>query len=187
MATTVSYKGNEIANFESGTKTLKTSCKYCEGDITIQSTGGITPSGSINITENGTYDVTHFETANVKVAGVKTEVLTQTLTQNQNDITFILTKDEIPKAVILESLTAPENRVWGEIYYASCFDRGGLGEGLNFATGRISQGAYVKKESVTGLYNVVTISAEQVFFNRIISNSLFPANTTYQLTCYYWD
>lgn len=157
MATTVSYKGNEIANFESGTKTLKTSGKYCEGDITIQS------------------------------AGMKTEVLTQTLTQDQNDITFILTKGEIPKAVILESLTAPENRVWGEIYYANCFDRGGLGEGLNLATGRISQGTYVKKESATGLYNVVTISAERVFFNRIISNTLFPANITYQLTCYYWD
>lgn len=60
-STNISYKGATIATIVgSGTKTLNTQGKYCEGDITIQCTdaGGTTPSGSVTITENGTYDVT---------------------------------------------------------------------------------------------------------------------------------
>lgn len=60
-STNISYKGETIATIVgSGTKTLNTRGKYCEGDITVQCTdaGGTTPSGSVTITENGTYDVT---------------------------------------------------------------------------------------------------------------------------------
>ena len=60
-STNISYNGAIIATIEgSGTKTLNTQGKYCEGDITVQcvdSGGGAAPSGSITITENGTYDV----------------------------------------------------------------------------------------------------------------------------------
>lgn len=57
----ITYKGASIATITgSGTKTLNTRGKYCEGDITVQCTdaGGTAPSGSVTITENGTYDVT---------------------------------------------------------------------------------------------------------------------------------
>ena len=40
MAISITYKGNEIANFNSGTRTLETSGKYCEDDITVSGTGG---------------------------------------------------------------------------------------------------------------------------------------------------
>ena len=43
MATSITYKGSELVNFESGTKTLKTSGKYCEDDIIVTSTGGGDP------------------------------------------------------------------------------------------------------------------------------------------------
>lgn len=59
-STNISYKGATIATIVgSGTKTLNTQGKYCEGNITVQCTdaGGTTPSGSVTITENGTYDV----------------------------------------------------------------------------------------------------------------------------------
>lgn len=71
MSTKVSYKGSVIANItESTIKTLKTSGKYCESDITIENTqdGGTTPSGSLTITANGTYDVSAVAQAIVNVA-----------------------------------------------------------------------------------------------------------------------
>lgn len=54
MSVTVKYKGNSIAELtENGTKTLKTSGKYCEADIVVENTkdGGATISDGIVINE----------------------------------------------------------------------------------------------------------------------------------------
>lgn len=61
MSVKVNYKGEEILSVNTDiTKTLKTSGKYCEGDIEVVNTqdGGITPTGSVTLTEENTYDVT---------------------------------------------------------------------------------------------------------------------------------
>lgn len=67
----VKYKDNTIANMtETGTKTVKTGGKYCEGDISVEYSA---PSGSQDITENGTYDVTDIASVIVNVAGAASD------------------------------------------------------------------------------------------------------------------
>lgn len=69
---TIKYKGQSIATMDaSGTKTLGTHGKYCEGDIAVEYTKPAAPSGTkqISITENGTVteDVTNYASAEITV------------------------------------------------------------------------------------------------------------------------
>ena len=62
----------QISITENGTKTLKTAGKYCDRDIDVNvnvadRSTGITPTGAISITENGTHDVTNYASAEVNV------------------------------------------------------------------------------------------------------------------------
>lgn len=71
MSTTVSYKGNTLATVSNNTKTLETEGKYLEADIILTDvSGGITPTGNINITSSGQTDVTNYSTATVAAGTV---------------------------------------------------------------------------------------------------------------------
>lgn len=189
MATTVSYKGNEIANFESGTKTLKTSGKYCEGDITIQSAGGITPSGSINITENGTYDVTHFETANVNTPLIETEVLKKTPIFN-NAYNYVLsfntTKGKIPKA--FELINTDPNAEGIKIIIL--LNERAFGHSVNIGNHRDVWAEWYLNEppiSFTNGTGKYSMTVSEIAFTSAQYNLCFISGNEYQLTCYYWD
>ena len=72
MSATIKYKGNTIASITTdNSKTLKTSGKYCDGDIVVENVqdGGITPSGNKAITATTStqtgIDVTNYATVSV--------------------------------------------------------------------------------------------------------------------------
>ena len=82
MSVNIKYKNNSIAELtDSGTKTLKTAGKYCEGDIIIENTkDGITPSGNKAITATTStqtgIDVTNYATVSVAPTPSETKSVT---------------------------------------------------------------------------------------------------------------
>ena len=59
MSTTVTYKGNTLTTVDNQTRTLNTSGKYLEDDITLVDVTSV-PSGTLTITQSGTYDITNY-------------------------------------------------------------------------------------------------------------------------------
>ena len=83
MSATIKYKGNTIASITTdSSKTLKTSGKYCEGDIVVDNVqdGGITPSGNKAITATTStqtgIDVTNYATVSVAPTPSETKSVT---------------------------------------------------------------------------------------------------------------
>ena len=83
MSATIKYKGNTIVSITTdSSKTLKTSGKYCEGDIVVENVqdGGITPSGNKAITATTStqtgIDVTNYATVSVAPTPSETKSVT---------------------------------------------------------------------------------------------------------------
>lgn len=69
MSATITYKGNTIGTVTNATKTINTAGTWLDANIQISdSSTGITPSGTINITNAGSHDVYNYATATVAEA-----------------------------------------------------------------------------------------------------------------------
>ena len=92
---TINYKGSSIAAIQgTGSKTLKTQGKYCEGDITVNYVKeGITPTGTKSITTNGTHDVTQYASANVDVPTVPCMSFSATVSADQTAKYYLTAAD----------------------------------------------------------------------------------------------
>jgi hypothetical protein len=75
MSTSVYYKDAKLIDVNNNTKTLLTAGKYLEDDVTLTD-NTLVPSGTSYITENGTYDITSFASANVSVSSGQTYTAT---------------------------------------------------------------------------------------------------------------
>ena len=90
MSTTVNYKGNTIATLSNETKTLTTAGTWVEADIVVtdSGSGGIVPSGTITIDDDGTYDVTNYASAEVAIDyESKVRAITFIVNRNSDDTT----------------------------------------------------------------------------------------------------
>ncbi len=87
----ISYKGSQIASMSaSGVKTLLTGDSFCEDDIVVSYTKP-SASGSLNITNNGTYDITNYAEVVVSVS-VPIEYIDYTYTVSGSTQTWNLGK-----------------------------------------------------------------------------------------------
>ena len=90
-------------NTKSGTIPQNKNTENLATAINSIPSGGVTPTGTINITANGTYNVTNYATANVDVHGTNYKILegnTTTETSSATDYQQILAQNEIPQEFV---------------------------------------------------------------------------------------
>lgn len=174
MSTTVTYKGNTIATVNNNTKTLKTSGKYMEDDVTlvdvsqnqaivitdeldshggtIRHINGIVVSGTKEITANGTnIDVTEYAAVDVAVPTGGTPRTSSDLQVSGATVTAPAGTYASDASASVASLTLPTSTSASATSgYTSkaTISRSTSDQYINIGTGYNSAGAYYKVNAV---------------------------------------
>ena len=147
---------------------------------------GITPTGTINITENGTYDVTDYASASVAVNEIKTETVTKTLTAEATSISFSHTLGVAPKAIELWNENEGTTMQSGEVRKVFFIGQGGAGYRNNRINGQNTWVTFSLSGDAISVGKVI-LGDSTVTISRAGSNTYFLANIEYSLTAYWWE
>ena len=145
---------------------------------------GITPTGQIAITQNGTYDVTNYASASVAVPEIKTATVAKTLTAEATSISFENPLGVAPKAFILTNANDGQTMQSGEIRRVTFF----LINGSSYTNNRVNG----QSQTVLATTNGDNVSTMKISVGDTItlghrSNTYYLPNIEYSLKMYFWD
>lgn len=152
--------------------------------------GGITPTGTIQIAENGTVDVTNYASAEVNVSGGGSGIGEYTKHQRvvvtPSDVTYLSinhTLGVVPKLVVV---TSEQTFVSTTFMVSGVWAVGCGGSGVSFASGGgFVTNAYTVAANTTGSSNAYAyFNSDNVVIRRATSARQFDTGTSYTVDLY---
>ena len=109
MATSITYKGAQIASLTTGTKTLKTAGKYMEDDVTVSATGGGEAITIVDEPDSHGGTIRHITGVSLESDTVSAEVLLSGYTAHDSEGNVVNGQYVAPTPAVLGSKTIVAN------------------------------------------------------------------------------
>ena len=112
MATSITYKGAQIASLTTGTKTLKTSGKYMEGDVIVSATGGGEAIAIVDELDSHGGTIRHISGVSLESDTVSAAVLLSGYTAHDSEGNVVNGQYVAPTPAVLGSKTITANGIY---------------------------------------------------------------------------